>query len=386
VIRSKLRARLLYATWCLLGALGIVGVGELVLHGLGIPADRSVAGSAPAWMDAETLARWERFARRHGIEVEDIEDLHGWRWDGTLRWALRPDVSIEARNPFAGSEGEAAVTWTLATNSRGYRTSEFTDTPRPGRLRVVAIGDSNTMGWLLDGKDVYPRRLEVHLEKALGAPVEVVNLGVGGYTSFSCRRMLFDVALRLSPDALVLSCGANDPQRFDTSDAEYAEYFGGPIGALRFRLGRLRLVAALRALAPREERPREPRVTPSDFARNVREMFEGAEARAIPLVFLQVCLDPLYAMPLATTADREQVPVVDAFAEARRTLLTDPEPPRYRAALADLRRRFPPERLATQPDLHFLFSDRCHLNALGADVAAAALARELAPRLRPSAS
>ncbi|MEN8160198.1 MAG: SGNH/GDSL hydrolase family protein [Myxococcota bacterium] len=380
--RSKLCGQLLYASWCVLGALAIVGATEAVLRAIGLPAERRAAGSASAWMDAETLALWEGFARRHGIEVEDIDDLRGWRWNGTLRWALRPDLEIDATNLFAGPAAGDAATWTLATNSRGYRTPEFTNAAAPDRLRVVTVGDSNTMGWLLDGDQAYPRRLEAHLADALGAPVEVINLGVGGYTSFSCVKTLFRVALPLEPDALVISCGANDPQRLATSDEAYAARFGGPLGALRFRLGQLRLVTALRGLAPDEEVTREPRVTPSGSARNVRGMFEANEARGLPLVFLEVCLDPLYATSLARTAARHEVPVVDAYAEARRILLAEPEPSRYRAALADVRRRFPPERLSREPELHYLFSDGCHLNALGADVAGAALARELAPRVR----
>ena len=67
--------------------------------------------------------------------------------------------------------------------------------------------------------------------------------------------------------------------------------------------------------------------------------------------------------------------VQEAYQRVRKAWLeaADPGP--------DMRARFDEDTWLARPELHFLFTDRCHLNAVGADVAAAAVARELASRL-----
>ena len=142
----------------------------------------------PPWMDGETYELWQRSTESLGVELSDVTDLQGWRWDPVYRWALKPNVDITARNIFL-DPARTDVGWRLTTNSRGYRTPEFEEAGGGGRLRVIVLGDSNSMGWLLDDDDVYPRRLEGHLEDLLRSPVEVINLAVGGYTSFSVREL-----------------------------------------------------------------------------------------------------------------------------------------------------------------------------------------------------
>ncbi|MBW2271175.1 MAG: SGNH/GDSL hydrolase family protein [Deltaproteobacteria bacterium] len=336
-------------------------------------------------MSEETLALWRRWTELHGVEVEDLQDLQGWRRDSALRWSLRPGIEIDARNIFVGPEAKEAAHWTLRTNSRGFRTPEFAQAPADGTLRVVTVGDSNTMGWLLDSEDAYPRRLEDHLTQMLGSAVEVVNLGLSGYTSYSCMRILLEEALGLEPDAVVISCGANDAQRLTSSDAAYAEQFAGPLGRLREATGQLRLVAVLRGMLSGGTAERVSRVAPEAFRRNLEAMFRAVKRLEIPVVFLRVCCcPPRYGKQLAAAARRVRVPVINAPQEARAALEQDLAVSRLRESLAEVRGWYTDELLAERPELDFMFMDKCHLNPVGADAVAEALASHLAIALRGS--
>ena len=82
-------------------------------------------------------------------------------------------------------------------------------TERP--VRLVALGDSLTAGYLLPAKAAFPSVLEREL-RAGGVNVEVVNAGVSGDTSGNGLERL-DWALGEGTDALIVELGANDMLR-----------------------------------------------------------------------------------------------------------------------------------------------------------------------------
>ena len=84
--------------------------------------------------------------------------------------------------------------------------------PKPaGTYRIVCIGGSTTYTMVQDDADAYPAQLERILRERYGdAQVEVINAGVGGWSSWEC---LIDLELRvidLQPDLLVVYHGIND--------------------------------------------------------------------------------------------------------------------------------------------------------------------------------
>jgi len=344
-----------------------------------------VAGMAPSrpppWMDGETYDLWRKSTENLGVDLADVTDLEGWRWDPVTRWALKPNVRITARNIFL-DPSRAETGWRLSTNSRGYRTPEFENVGSEDTLRVVVLGDSNSMGWLLDDEDVYSRRLEEHLEGLLRSPVEVVNLAVGGYTSFSVKELLLRDALDLAPDALVISCGANDGQMMSTSDADYAASSPAPPDGLAGRLGRLRLTALVRSLLPSAERRLVPRVDPAGYGANLDAIGSVARARGIPVVFLKVCCcKEGYNEILDEAARSHRIPVVTAE-EVMSAAIAKPEVRRkYGGLIGEIDGWYSLEEKKSDFSLLFYFRDRCHLNPLGAELVAAALAGTLAGEL-----
>lgn len=89
-----------------------------------------------------------------------------------------------------------------------------------GTVQIVAIGASNTSGWMLRPADAYPTRLEALL-RAKGVEARVINAGVPfSTTTMMLGRLAGDVPA--STDIVILQPGANDLRFFGTREARTA--------------------------------------------------------------------------------------------------------------------------------------------------------------------
>ena len=143
---------------------------------------------------------------------------------------------------------------------KGYPVAISADAGRP---RVVAMGGSTTGGAFQndDLADFYPARMG----ELLGERVQVLNQGVGGWTTWHIRRYLSDHLDALNPDVLTLYVGHND--LLTPAPVPYAQLYtawrgpgwGQDVGRV---LGQLRLYQALRyglsALRPPGQRVAVP--------------------------------------------------------------------------------------------------------------------------------
>lgn len=120
---------------------------------------------------AEILARVD-YARRRGKEQRertlytDSDPLLGWR--------MRPGARVQ----YQRTEYSIEVT----INSLGLRDKERAPLPPAGTLRLLALGDSFTEAHTVE----LPESVTQIMERSLSAPacpVEVVNAGVGGYST-----------------------------------------------------------------------------------------------------------------------------------------------------------------------------------------------------------
>ena len=90
----------------------------------------------------------------------------------TRGYALRPNVCTSIHR--------AGRTIRFETNSLGFRDRPLE--PRTGEYRVLAVGDSFTVGWGLEAEQSWPAKLEERLEdEAGGHSIRVINAGVSGY-------------------------------------------------------------------------------------------------------------------------------------------------------------------------------------------------------------
>src|SRR5436190_16372385 len=104
-------------------------------------------------------------------------------------------------------------TWTIALNSLGYRSPEPTSARLPSTLRVACLGDSWTFGMNVDQDRTYPSRLGEQLRHAHpGKPVEVLNFGVLGYSSFQGLQLMKARIVALHPDVVAIGFAMNDSE------------------------------------------------------------------------------------------------------------------------------------------------------------------------------
>ncbi len=101
----------------------------------------------------------------------------------------------------------------IQTNSFGMRDDE----PRSGgegRLhRLIAVGDSFTFGFRVPGEATYPNVLERLLNDRGGVDrFEVLNLGVGGYSSRDEALLLRHKGMQWKPALVIVGYFLNDPE------------------------------------------------------------------------------------------------------------------------------------------------------------------------------
>lgn len=100
----------------------------------------------------------------------------------------------------------------INTNSYGMRDDE----PVVGTFsvcNVVALGDSFTFGFGVAGEDTYPSVLERLLaDHAPGKTVQVLNLGVGGYSSQDQVAVLRHKGMQWDPALIIIGYVLNDPE------------------------------------------------------------------------------------------------------------------------------------------------------------------------------
>jgi lysophospholipase L1-like esterase len=81
---------------------------------------------------------------------------------------------------------------------------------RTGAPRIVVLGDSITFGSGVGPRERFTDQLETLLAAHRGSPVEVLNLGVGGYDTLQEVATLEDVGLRFTPDLVLVGYCVND--------------------------------------------------------------------------------------------------------------------------------------------------------------------------------
>jgi len=106
----------------------------------------------------------------------------------------------------------------VTTNSFGLREGERTKVKPPRTYRIIALGDSITMGWGVPQGMTYPAQLErsLNAQPPKGFPeglhYEVLNLGVGNYNTAQEVMRLRNLGLALDPDLIVLGYFINDAE------------------------------------------------------------------------------------------------------------------------------------------------------------------------------
>ena len=104
-------------------------------------------------------------------------------------------------------------------NSQGYRGREVALAKGAHEFRILAVGDSNTLGWKGPSGPNWPGDLQ-QLFDVTTANVTVVNAGVYGYTVFQGLER-FKQASSTKPDMALISFGSNDAHLVTASDSDF---------------------------------------------------------------------------------------------------------------------------------------------------------------------
>jgi lysophospholipase L1-like esterase len=101
----------------------------------------------------------------------------------------------------------------VAFNSLGLRDAEPAPQPKPGTIRILALGDSVTFGMGVLQEQAYPHRTELLLNAGRGARdprVDVLNMGIPGYNTLHQLAQLRELGLALNPKVVVVGFLYND--------------------------------------------------------------------------------------------------------------------------------------------------------------------------------
>jgi len=202
------------------------------------------------------------------------------------------------RDPILGWRNRPGwVESNFSINSRGILGPEFAAQKPPGTIRILCLGDSCTAGDLLRSFDeTYPRQLQRELRQRYpGRSFEVVNAGVGGYSSFQGRLWLERELIDYDPDLAVIYFGWNDhwPARLGGPDKEVLGSLGDRIRAWlgwckllqlaikAYHIARgQKMLPAGTPMAPGVPQSGRPaRVSLEDYAENLRAMIRAMRDR-----------------------------------------------------------------------------------------------------------
>jgi len=217
---------------------------------------------------------------------------HTVEFDREVFWKFKPNQVLDAKGVYLKP---------VRINNQGFRGPDFQIEKRPGSFRIVCLGDSTTFGWSVADDETYPAQLATALKKNHpGCDIEVINLGVTGYTSFQGRQLFLSFAQKLKPDLVVASFGMNDRYPALLSDAEHFSAGTWQPGRIDLLLRRFQVYKILKAgvvyvqrrrqglsLDPKTYIPKLKRkVSESDYRSNLKTIDEQCGKTGCGLIIL----------------------------------------------------------------------------------------------------
>ncbi|MBD3155413.1 MAG: hypothetical protein GF368_02035 [Candidatus Aenigmarchaeota archaeon] len=94
--------------------------------------------------------------------------------------------------------------YNISTNSHGFRDTEHELEKSNNTCRVLFLGDSSTFGYTVERNESFVRLFEKKLEDSSEKNVEVMNLGVGGFSTTEEYIVLEKYGIKYSPDVVIM--------------------------------------------------------------------------------------------------------------------------------------------------------------------------------------
>ena len=137
-----------------------------------------------------------------------------WQYDARYGWSHVPGT----RGTFTLGSGSTEV----AINAKGFRGPEIEYARDDRRRRIVVLGDSYVWGYGVDQKNVFTELLGT-----ARPDVEVVNLGVSGYSTDQELLLYRDEGHKYGADVIMVVVADNDPP--GNMLAEHYVVYGKPV-------------------------------------------------------------------------------------------------------------------------------------------------------------
>jgi len=283
---------------------------------------------------------------------------------GDVYWVEQGSLHLE---PFPHKE--TGGTFRVSTDANGLRAPLHAEKKPDGVFRVMTLGCSTTFGWGVDDDATMPARLEALLGEA-GHPVEVINGGQPGHSSFQGLWLWDKTLARYEPDLVIFGYLVQDARMVAYSDSSQALLQQNADFLKQSLLHQSRLyMGGKQLLASWQIRNKDiaanssvNRVPTEEYVENIRAFKERADAAGAKFA--------LFGFPLERAGyTAEHRGVLRSAAEVLAVPYHDPQ--------ADFERWSASETL-------FFPQDRGHANAAGLDKIAKGMAQFLiAERLVP---
>lgn len=144
--------------------------------------------------------------------ITPLENIPQREYDPDLGWRGRPDLRCILN--------EKLFTIHITQNSRGFRDSERAFSSMKGTRRILCLGDSFTWGWGVDQNEVYTALLQEMLVAQKETNHEIINAGVGGYSTDQSLQYLKKEGVKYSPEIVIYQVAKNDIAGNTTSFSE----------------------------------------------------------------------------------------------------------------------------------------------------------------------
>lgn len=362
------------------------------MRAFGISPSFERDAAIPPWLDRNILVKDARWIGMLSSAPGELKSYYAtYQWDRYLFYRLRPNLSIALTDLQTPPGIRERTRWRLRTNASGYPGHDAAKGPHPGVYRVLSVGDSSTFGWGVESEEAYPAVLESELSRRHpGKAIEVVNLGVCGYSSLQGRVLLEREGLAYAPDLVTISYGSNDwskvPEPFDEVLRRNEGWLGGVRAALHhsraYQIYAAFLAKTVHGAGETGGEGLVLNVGPEKSESNLVAMIDASRRAGADAILVTNCVPGPMVGPLRAAARATATPILDTEELLRGAIeARDALPADLRARVRSL---YGAQALEEYPDLEVYLSDRCHPNVIGQRLVAETLAGmvESAPSFR----
>jgi lysophospholipase L1-like esterase len=277
----------------------------------------------------------------------------------------------------------------LRINSLGYRGGDIENPKSEFGIRIVCLGGSTTFSTKVGNETTYPALLQTILNDK-GVPCEVINAGVGAYTSAETLINLETRVLDLQPDLLVIYHGVNDVHPrvtpgFQNDYSHYRKPFVMPEPSILSKLAVFSTFAAVldhqgqkkvgihklttnldfEVVKPEQQEENFRRTDSSVYRQNLKSVVDLAESKGIEVVLVSFFFQPEMLEESQRFSSYAYSAGIAEHNQAMEAIAKETS-----AHFLDLSKGFPVER-------RDLFKDVVHLNSDGTRVKAELIYRGL---------